>query len=205
MKSNSTSGWPEFLLTKMFPITISTMSLLLSTFNLYINYLRAPDINFVVAPYVSHVMDDANGKEAFFIPVTAFNQGARPGTILLFELTVTHVQAQRQASYSAQYYAKKDDNTSLGSFFSPMSLDGYSTVAETVCFYPIGAHTGRLFSEPGAYKFDVQAVTANVKNASQKSIPRTFNVTLTEEMIAVMQCRADGEYPWPMEIETSSQ
>ena len=63
MKSNTATGCLEFLLSKMFPITISLFFLLLSSFSLYVNYLRSPDMSFVVAPYVSHLVDNNSGNE----------------------------------------------------------------------------------------------------------------------------------------------
>ena len=128
MKSNNASnaamGCLEFLLTKMFPITISIISLLLSTFNLYVNYLRAPDIGFVVAPYISHAVDTSSSNEGFFIPITVVNRGARPGTVSSFDLTVTHLETQKQAGYFSQYYSKDNEFLLIGSYFTPISLEG---------------------------------------------------------------------------------
>ncbi len=119
MKTNTATGCLEYITTKLFPITISLISLLLSSVNLYINFLRSPNLSFDIAPYISQVIDDGSGKEAFFIPLTVLNRGARPGTVLTFELTVTNTQTNKQASYSSQYYAKSDEQRILGEFFSP--------------------------------------------------------------------------------------
>jgi hypothetical protein len=145
-------------------------------------------------------VDNNSGNEAFFIPLTIINRGARPGTVLDFELTVTNLQTQKQAQYSAQYYAKPDEQRTLGSFFSPMSLEGYSSKSQTLCFYPPGLNTNKILADAGNYKFEIRAVIANVRNASQKSILQTFTVALTDEMVAAMKATPDGEYPFPIKI-----
>ncbi len=131
-------GCLELIGTKIFPIVLSVISLMLSTFNLYVNSLRAPNLSFTVAPYISHVVDDNSGNESFFIPLTAINRGARAGTILSFELTVTYLPTQKQASYYGQYYAKPEEQELIGDSFSPMTIQGYSTDSKIICFYPQG-------------------------------------------------------------------
>jgi hypothetical protein len=204
MKSNtasSASGCLKFIATELIPLGISIVALILSIFNFYINYLKSPEISFVVAPYISHVVDDASRNEAFFIPLTVINRGARPGTVLSFELTVTHELTQNKADYFGQYFAKKDDQRIIGDLFSPMSLQDYSTGSQTVCFYPIGSHPGNFFSEAGVYDFAVKALVANVQNNAQRSITQNFHVIVTDEMVAVMRTQPDGEYPYPLRAE----
>lgn len=202
MTKSNPLGCLEFIGTKVFPIAISTISLILSTFNLYVNSLRAPNITFTVAPYVSQVVDNASGNESFFIPLTAINRGARPGTILSFELTVTYLPTQKQASYFGQYYAKPDEQRLLGDSFSPMTIQGYSTESNIVCFYPQGSRSGNLLAEAGEYTFEVKAVTVNINGSSTKNITQMFRVTLTDDMVAAINSAPDGEYPFPLRIET---
>jgi hypothetical protein len=201
MKSNNVSSCLEVAVTKMLPIGISLISLVLSTFNLYVDNLKSPDISFSIAPYISHAVDSNSRNEGFFIPLTVVNRGARPGSILSFDLTVTHLPTQKQTGYFAQYYAADDDFRLIGDYFSPMSLHGYSTESKTVIFYPPGIRTGIFFAEPGTYEFDVTATVANVRNDSRKTILQTFHVELTDEMVAGIQ--DDGKYPFPMKIEAS--
>ena len=203
MRSNTSMGCLEFVVTKMFPITISTISLLLSSFNLYIDYLKSPDISFTIAQFISHGVDHQSFNESFFIPLTVVNRGARPGTVVSFDLTVTHLPSQKQATYSSQYYAKDNDFTLIGDYFSPLSLHGYSTASQTVVFYPVGFRQGNLLAATGTYQFDVEAAVANVRSQSQKAIVQTFFIELTDEMVADMQ--ENGKYPYPMKIEPSNQ
>jgi hypothetical protein len=201
MKSNTAMGCLELIGTKIFPIVLSIISLLLSTFNLYVNSLRAPNMSFTVAPYVSHVVDNNSGNESFFIPLTAINRGARAGTILSFELTVTYLPTQKQARYYGQYYAQPEEQKVIGDSFSPMTIQGYSTDSKIICFYPQGLQVGNLFAEAGEYQFEVNAFAANINGSSQKNIIQSFRITLTDEMVAVLKGTPDGEYPFPIRIE----
>jgi hypothetical protein len=196
-------GCLEVIGTKIFPIVISIISLMLSSFNFYVNSLKAPSISFTIAPYVSHVVDNNSGNESFFIPITAINRGARPGTLLSFELTVTHLPTQKQASYFGQYFAKPDEQNLIGNSFSPITLQGYSTDSKVICFYPQGFRAEKIFSLAGEYQFDVKAVSANVSGSSPKNIVQTFRITLTDEMVTVMNSTPDGEYPFPLRIEAN--
>lgn len=201
MKSKNAMGCLEFVGTKIFPIALSTISLLLSTFNLYVNSFRAPNISFTVAPYVSHVVDNNSGNESFFIPLTAINRGARPGTIFSFELTVTHIPTQKQTSYFGQYYAKPDEQRLIGDSFSPMTIQGYSTDSKIICFYPPGSRAGNLLSQAGEYEFVVTTSVTNISGSPQKNISQTFRITLTDEMVATLNSTPDGEYPFPLRTE----
>ena len=204
MKTEPSKGFVRILATEFVPVTISVVSLLLSTFNLYVNYLKTPDISFVVAPYINHVVDSRSGNEAFFIPVTMINRGARPGTVLSFELTVTRVSDKSQADYFAQYFGQQNDAAAVGQFFTPLSLNGYSSDSRTVCFYPAGARSGRLFSGASDYVFVVSAVTANVSASSRKATKQTFVVHLTDQMTTVMAAQPNGEYPFPIPVESNA-
>ncbi len=123
MKPEPSKGCLRIIATEFFPIGISIFSLLLSMFNLYVNYLKSPDINFVVAPYITQVVDAGSRNEAFFVPLTVINRGARPGTVTSFKLIVTYEPENLQTDYFAQYYGKQDNALLVGDFFTPMSLE----------------------------------------------------------------------------------
>jgi hypothetical protein len=203
MKSEPSKGCLRIVATEFFPIGISIFSLLLSVFNLYVNYLKSPDINFVIAPYVTQVVDTGSRNEAFFIPVTVVNRGARPGTVLSFKLVIDREPDNRQADYYAQYYGQQNNALLVGNFFTPLSLSGYSSISNTICFYPPGSRFGNFFTGTGLYKFQVTAVVANVQGSSQRTIIQTFQVHLTDEMAALMKSRTDGEYPYPIPVEAA--
>lgn len=202
MSAEAPKGRLRVVATEFFPVTISLFSLFLSTFNFYVGYLKAPDIDFVVAPFISQVVDAKSQNEAFYVPLTVINRGARPGTVLSFELVASRPGDGQRADYFAQYYGQQNNATSLGDFFTPLSLNGYSSISQTVCFYPTGSRTGTFFSKPGDYEFQITATVANVQARSQKATVQAFHVQLTEGMIALMQANPVGEYPYPIPVGT---
>lgn len=184
-------------------ILISIVSFIISTVNVYMTNLKSPDLNIVVAPFMRQIVDNTSLNEAFFIPVTVVNQGAKPGSILSFDLTVTFVPSGAQETYYAQYLASSDNPETLGSFFAPMNLTGYSADGHTLCFYPLGERDGNFFAQPGEYEFLLTAMAANVKGQSPKRITQEFQVVLTQEMFEQMQNEPDFEYRYPLPVETN--
>jgi hypothetical protein len=184
-------------------IVISIISFVISTVNVYVTNLKSPDLSMIVAPYIRHIVDDQSLNESFFIPVTVVNQGAKPGSLTSFELTVTYLPTGEQESYYAQYFAQEDNSELLGGFFSPLNLAGYSSDGRTVCFYPLGKRGGNFFTQTGIYEFTLTGVAANVRGRPQRSISQAFTIDLTQEMYGQMQLEPDLEYPYPMRIKLS--
>lgn len=63
MKPGSRMGCLEFVLTKISPVGISIVTLLLSIFNFHITSLIWQVISFVVAPSILHLVDNVNQNE----------------------------------------------------------------------------------------------------------------------------------------------
>lgn len=182
-------------------IVISIISFVISTVNVYVTNLKSPDLNMIVAPYIRHIVDNQSLNESFFIPVTIVNQGAKPGSLTSFDLTVTFLPTGDQETYYAQYFAQENNSELLGGFFSPLNLAGYSSDGRTVCFYPLGKKSGNFFSQTGMYEFTLTGVAANVRGRPQRSITQIFTIDLTQEMYDQMQQEPDLEYRYPMRIE----
>jgi hypothetical protein len=182
-------------------IVISIISFIISTVNVYATNLKSPDLSMIVAPYIRHIVDDQSLNEAFFIPVTIVNQGAKPGSLTSLELDITYLPTGEQETYYGQYFTQDDNSELLGSFFSPLNLAGNSSVGRTVCFYPLGKGTGNFFAQPGTYAFTLRGSAANVKGRLQKEVIQNFSIELTEDMFNQMQQSPDLEYPFPMRIE----
>ncbi len=182
-------------------IVISIISFVISTVNVYVTNLKSPDLSIIVAPYIRHVVDIQSLNEAFYIPVTVVNQGAKPGSVTSFELLVTYQPTGEQETYYSQYFTQEDNSELLGSFFSPLNLTGYSSDGRTVCFYPLGQRAGKFFAEMGIYEFTLTGVAANVRGRTQRNIYQVFTIELTQEMYNQMQQTPDLEYPYPMPVE----
>jgi hypothetical protein len=185
-------------------ILISVISFVISMVNVYVTNLKSPDLSMIVAPFMRQIVDNTSLNEAFFIPVTVINQGAKPGSILSIELLVTYLPTGEQSSYFAQYFAHEENPEILGQFFTPINLDGYSANGRTICFYPLGEKEGNFFARTGTYEFSLTGMAANVKGQSQKKLVQVFRVELTQEMYDQMQKEPDFEYRYPIRIETNN-
>lgn len=205
MRTNSSQGVQGALRStkEVLAIIISIISFVISTVNVYVTNLKSPDLNMIVAPYMRQIVDNGSLNEAFFIPVTVVNRGAKPGSVLSFELVVTYLPTEEQSTYYAQYFANKDHPELLGSFFTPLNLTGYSANGFTLCFYPLGERKGNFFAQIGAYEFALTGMAANVRGQTQERMVKVFKVELTQEMFDQMQREPDLEYRYPMRIEMS--
>ena len=187
--------------TEIIAIVISVISLLISAVGFYVSSLRAPEISFVTAPYIKHVVDNTSFNEAFFVPLTLINRGARPGTVLSFELNVKNQTTGEIRTYYGQYFTQENSPTNLGDFFTPITISGYSATSRTVCFYPLGTVAGNFFSQEGVYEFRVTAEVSNVQDESLQISEDKFQVTVDEGMESVMMEQFDGEYIFLLPIE----
>lgn len=187
-----------------FAILISILSLVISAVGFYINTVRPPNISVITAPYIKHVVDNASLNEAFFVPLTLVNQGAQTGTVLSFDLNVTNRETGETRTYYGQYFAQDDAPTELGAFFTPITLDGYSSASYTVCFYPIGSQAGNLFSGQGDFDFEVVGKVSNVAKKNTQTRTNAFHISVDESMANVMASQPDGEYIYPLKIEATS-
>ncbi len=189
------------LTNKSIAIIISVISLLVSLIGFYFSNLKPPKISFVTAPYIKQVVDDGSLNEAFFIPLTIVNRGAQPGTVLSFELNVANQTRGESRTYYGQYFAQENSQASLGDFFTPITLAGYSSASYTICFYPIGTVVGNLFSKEGVYEFEVVGKITNVKDQASIITENQFKITVDATMANIMDSQPDGEYIYPLVIE----
>lgn len=182
-------------------VLISLVSFAVSLVSFYTGSLKAPDLHFYTAPYIRHVVDDASRNEAFFIPLTLANRGARAGTLVSVDLVVTFLGDGTEKHFFGQYFAQDNSQDLVGGFFTPLTLNGYSSGSRTVCFYPLGSQPGTLFSRPGEYQFRLTGYMANVRGETDAAVNDTFRVVVDSEMAAAMQGQADGEYRYPIPAE----
>jgi hypothetical protein len=182
-------------------VVVSLVSFLVSIASYYATSLKAPDLAFYPAPYIRHVVDGQSLNEAFFIPITLVNRGARAGTLVSVDLLVTYLPDGVQKRYYGQYFAQDNAQDLIGGYFTPINLPGNSSASNTVCFYPLGASAGNLFSRSGEYEFSLSGRLANVRNQGVQAITTTFRITVDDKMAAAMQAEPDGEYRFPIPVK----
>jgi len=185
---------------ELLAVVISIISFGVSIVSFYTGSLKAPDLHFYTAPYIRHVVDSESLNEAFYIPITLANRGARSGTLVSIELTVVYLPDGSEKRYFGQYFTQDNSQVLLGDFFTPLSLNGYSADSRTVCFYPLGASPGNFINRVGEYEFRLTGTSANVRGETGSSIADVFRVQVDADMVRLMQSQPDGEYIYPIPV-----
>jgi len=116
-------------------------------------------------------------------------------------LSVKHLPSGAKETYFGQYFTQDNSQTNIGAFFTPITLNGYSSASYTVCFYPLGKRPGNFFSQKGLYEFQVLGKVANTRDEAAKTTLSTFRIEVDPAMLAVMQSQPDGEYIYPLAIQ----
>lgn len=118
----------------------SGVALLFSGFSLWHTSLRGPHLTAYVPPIIRYASPYQNSIfEAFEIPLTMINSGARTGTALSFDLMVLNEERrQSKRLYSACFGPWSLEKAHSSSFepFAPMSLAGRASLSKTLLFYP---------------------------------------------------------------------
>jgi len=144
---------------------ISGIALLFSGFSLWETSLKAANLEVFVPPVVYYAAPYGNNFEMINVPVTLVNDGAQTGTVLHLDLEVTNPRTkQTKRFYSAEFGVWSMDRARARAFtgFSPISLQGNSSRAESILFYTRGADEkpDRIVSEVGTYQFKLTLVEA---------------------------------------------
>jgi len=138
----------------------AAVAVVFSAYSLWQTSLRPPVLRVFVPPVISYASPFQNSNfEAFAIPVTITNEGARTGTILCMTLVVTDpTRNVSKRFYSANLGQWTNDKFRVGEFqpFAPMSIPARSSLTNTVQFY---ARTGetvmQIVQAAGRFQFKI--------------------------------------------------
>lgn len=163
---------------------LSAVALAFSAYSLWDTSLKSSDIRIFVPPVVSYSSPEQNSNfEVIGIPITITNEGARTGTVLQFDLSVTDPRTnQTKRFYSADFGRWTMEKARAGAFepFAPISLAGRTSRTEQVLFYTRGRgeKPNELIREPGPYVF-----TLTVDEA-EKMGGEPLSITFERDLIA---------------------
>jgi hypothetical protein len=168
---------------------ISGVALLFSAYSLWETSLKASDLQIFVPPVVYYSSPYNNSNfEMISIPVTLMNDGAQPGTALHLDLEVTNPKTKEtKRFYSAEFGVWSMDRTRARAYtgFSPITLQGHSSRAESVLFYTRGAEEkpDQVINEPGTYQFKLTLVAAEGSSSGWFSFGSNNPVSITFERV----------------------
>lgn len=144
---------------------ISGIALLFSAYSLWETSLKSADLQAFVPPVIYYSAPYNNNFEMINVPVTLVNDGAQTGTVLHFDLEVTNPKTKEtKRFYSAEFGVWSMERARQRAFtgFSPISMQGNSSRAESILFYTRGADEkpDRIISAVGTYQFKLTLVEA---------------------------------------------
>jgi hypothetical protein len=119
---------------------ISGIALLVSGYSLWQTTLKRSNLTVFVAPVIRYAAPYQNSNfEAFAIPVTIANDGARTGVVMSLQLTVRDpAHNLSKQFYSADFGEWSIEKAQKGGFrpFAPIVLAGRTCATETIVFHP---------------------------------------------------------------------
>jgi hypothetical protein len=172
--------------------TAAIVALVLSVYNFWQNTLQPSTLSVFVPPVISYASPFQNSNfEAFTIPITITNDGARTGTLLSMTLVVTDPTKNiSKRFYSANFGRWTNDKYRNGDLepFAPISLPARTSHTETVQFYARSDEkVMQIVQDAGRFQFalsldaaiseDLGFVDRFLNKAAQ---PLTFEMVLPE-------------------------
>jgi hypothetical protein len=112
------------------PILSSAVALGFSGYSFYETVLKQPELRFYPPPQV--YMYRRSDLDVFAVPVTVSNDGARRGTVLSFDLEVTHRETGKTMKFKNLEFGETPKGARLS---TPMTVAGRNSSTEVVLFY----------------------------------------------------------------------
>jgi hypothetical protein len=146
---------------------VSAFAFAFSGVSFYETVMKQPRLTAFVPPVMFYARGDGGSSEIFAVPVTISNDGARAGTVLTLELTVTEPISKRSRRHYSAFFgepptqAQKDLPSRA---FAPLSIQGRGTFSDTIRFLPIGDTVPFTVQAPGDYTFELALITPEPPN-----------------------------------------
>jgi hypothetical protein len=125
-------------------ISTSGVALVFSGYSFYETVWKQPELRFYPPPKI--YIGGRNDVQSFAIPVTISNDGARSGTVLSFDLEVTHRETGKTMKFKSLEFGESPKAARL---FTPMTIPGRSSSTEVVLFYANKAYDSLVTKDLG--------------------------------------------------------
>jgi hypothetical protein len=148
-------------------VATSGIALVFSGYSFYETVVKQPELRAYQPPMI--YMYRQGFRDVFALPVTLSNDGARRGTVLSFDLEVTH----RETGKTMQFQnLKLGESPKAGArIFTPMTVAGRSSTTEVVLFYATA--TGSFVETTGPAKLPLRfALKMNADSTGDWLAPR---------------------------------
>lgn len=134
----------------------SAFAFIFSSFSLYETVLKSPALQIYISP-VTHLGRETNGwAETISLPFTISNRGAREGTVMDMELTVSNEAGDKTRKFYSAYFGSRPKYENEP--FAPLAIAGRSSHSGTMLFYPKEGDKNVIL-EPGKYRLKLALKT----------------------------------------------
>jgi hypothetical protein len=152
-------------------------ALVFSAYSLYETVIKRADLHIYQPPLI--YMYRENFRDVFAVPITLSNLGTQHGTVLSFNLEVTHPETLKRMNFQSLHFGESPKrNTRL---FTPITVAGRSSFTDVVLFYALAR--GAFVETTGGAKLPLRfKLTLNADAASgwlgtKEPAPVIFDMT----------------------------
>jgi hypothetical protein len=155
----------------------SVTALIFSIYSLYETVIKQADLQIYQPPLI--YMYRENFRDVFAIPITLSNVGTQHGTVLSFDLEVTHPETLKGMKFQSLHFGESPKrNTRL---FTPITVAGRSSFAEVVLFHALSrgsfVETTGDVKLPLRFKLTLNADATGGWFATKEPAPVVFEMT----------------------------
>jgi hypothetical protein len=146
---------------------VSAFAFAFSGVSFYETVMKKPRLTAFVPPVTFYARGDGGSSEIFAVPITILNEGARAGTVLSMELTVTEPNTQHSRKHYSAFFGEPPTSNQKdlpSRAFAPLSIQGRSTFTDTIRFLPIGDTIPFTVQDSGNFIFELALITPQPPN-----------------------------------------
>jgi hypothetical protein len=143
------------------------VALLFSGYSFYETVAKQPELRVYAPPLV--YMYRQSLRDVFALPITLSNDGARRGTVLSFDLEVTHRDTGKTMKFQNLKFGEAPNAGAR--LFTPITVAGRSSSTEVVLFYAVAP--GSFVEATGPVRLPLRfALKLNVDTSGDWIAPR---------------------------------
>lgn len=172
------SRWsPIFDLGSGLATLASIIALVFSGYSFYETVLKQAELRVYVPPLIYMYRQDF--RDVFAIPLTISNDGAQRGTVLSFDLEVTHRETGKTQRFQNLYFGSSPKGDMQ--LFTPVTVSGGTASSNVVLFHAL--ETGSFVETTGGVKLPLRLkLKMNIDSSGDWFAPRqpapvTFDMT----------------------------
>lgn len=156
---------------------VSIVALVFSSYSFYETVLKQAELRVYVPPLIYMYRQDF--RDVFAIPLTISNDGAQRGTVLSFDLAVTHRETGKTQRFQNLHFGSSPKGDVR--LFTPVTVAGGSASTDVVLFHAL--ETGSFVDTTGGVilplrlKLTMNIDTSGAWFAPRQPAPVTFDMT----------------------------